>query len=527
MSSGKKKKKRSNASAPNKKIEPGKNPVKQSEFPKSTGKKPEYPVSNGKKPGYPVSNGKKPELPKSTGKKPEYPVSNGKKPNYPVSNGKKPELPKSTGKKPEYPVSNGKKPNYPVSNGKKPGHPVNNDRKPAAPAVPVAADIPAKSPKSKKADHDREITLILSAILLVLTIAGIVLFFILPDPGATPVTPVEIAEEDTIPEETEDPEEIEDPEEAEVPEEPEEPEEPEISYPEPEYHFTEENVYVEIPGLEREYTIAWVSDVHMISDFEVGDVSSENLDTVLTRYETLSVTPDGIHAKDLWPEIITYLNYNDFDGVIFGGDILDYCSTSNMELLTEGMERLKYPEDRVLYLRADHDYGTWYSDFTTGFDDYKAHDLHVAIDGDDNTRKYLDYGEFVVAGVNYSIKNPGPDQMEVLTGLYNRGVPVIAATHVPYYSDVDDSLAELSMQVRGRIYYWSLASDHYVPNGDMWKYLDMIYLDGSPCVEVLAGHLHAQWDGEIRTGLRQHIFSPAFSGVIGVVHIIPAEENPD
>ena len=402
----------------------------------------------------------------------------------------------------------------PVSNGKKPEAPKSNGKKPVRPASSVT--------KSKKADHDREITIILSAILLVLTIAGIILFFILPDPNAVPYSQHETA--DDIPEdEAEEKPAIHD--EKEPISDQKEPEGPAVTYPEPEYNFSEEDVYIEIPGIDREYTVAWVSDVHIISDFEAGDVSEGSLETVLTRYETLSVTPDGVHGKDLWPEIIKYLNYNDFDGVVFGGDLLDYCSTSNMEILTEGFNDLKYPQDRVLYLRADHDYGTWYSDGSTGFDDYAAHGLHVALDGDDNSEKYLDFGSFIIAGVNYSIKKPGEDQMRVLTELYNRDIPIIAATHVPYYSQVDDSLAELSMLVRNKIYYWSADSESYVPDADMWKYLDMVYADDSPCVEVLAGHLHAQWDGEIRAGLREHIFSPAFSGTIGIIHIMPKEKT--
>ncbi|MBQ3852168.1 MAG: metallophosphoesterase [Lachnospiraceae bacterium] len=371
-----------------------------------------------------------------------------------------------------------------------------------------------KKPAKKKRNRDREITIILSSILAALTIAGLILFFIMPDPYADiPETQQisEVPEPEEIPEPDDEPIVI--------------PTPPVIVYPAPAYDFTEEEVWVEAPGIKHEYTIAWVSDVHMITDLEPGDVCESSLETVLNRYETLSVTADGIHGKDLWPMIIDYLNYRDFDAVIFGGDILDYCSTSNMLALEKGFSRLKYPEDRILYIRADHDYGVWYSDGSTGFDDYRAADLHIALDGDDYTRKYIDFGDLIIAGVNRSIKKPGEEQMTVLTELYSRGVPVIAATHVPYYSQVDPSLEELSMLVRNRIYYWDPSSETYGIDADMQKYLDLIYAEDSPCVEVLAGHLHAAWEGEIREGLEEHIFSPAFMGVIGVVHVIPEGES--
>jgi len=368
----------------------------------------------------------------------------------------------------------------------------------------------------EKRNRDRELTIILSAILAALTIAGLILFFIMPDPYEDLQYPPEVSDvsENGTPDDSADTEPIPIP------------VQPPIVYPAPAYDFIEEEVYVEAPGIDHEYTIAWVSDVHMISDFVAGDVSEGSLETVRERYETLSVTPDGVHGRDLWPMIIDYLNYNDFDAVIFGGDLLDYCSTNNMEILERGFSRLKYPRDRILYIRADHDYGTWYSDGSTGFNDYKAEELHAALDGDDNNNKYIDFGDLIIAGVNRSIKKPGEEQVAVLTELYGRGVPVIAVTHVPYYSQVDPSLEELSMLVRNRIYYWDPSSETYGIDADMWKYLDLIYSEDSPCVEVLAGHLHAAWEGEIREGLTEHIFSPAFMGVIGVVHVVPEGEAP-
>ena len=395
-------------------------------------------------------------------------------------------------------------------------------QKEAVKQKPAKAEKPEKKtdkekPVKKKKNRDREVTIILSAILAALTIAGLILFFIMPDPYADLPAPAEVSStpiQEPFPDDKPDDEPIVIP------------TQPEIVYPAPAYDFVEEEVWVEAPGIDHEYTIAWVSDIHMITDLEAGDVSEASLETVLNRYETLSITPDGIHGKDLWPMIVDYLNYNDFDAVIFGGDLLDYCSTSNMEALEKGFSRLKYPKDRILYLRADHDYGSWYSDGSTGFDDYKVEELHIALDGDDYTSKYIDFGDLIIAGVNRSIKKPGSEQMAVLTELYGRGIPVIAATHVPYYSEVDPSLEELSMLVRNRIYYWAPNSETYVIDGDMQNYLNLIYSQDSPCVEVLAGHLHAAWEGEIREGLEEHIFSPAFMGVIGVVHVVPEGEAP-
>ena len=48
--------------------------------------------------------------------------------------------------------------------------------------------------KKKKPDRDSRITLILSAVLLALTIAGLVLFFVLPNPEVTQQVPENVSD---------------------------------------------------------------------------------------------------------------------------------------------------------------------------------------------------------------------------------------------------------------------------------------------------------------------------------------------
>lgn len=129
---------------------------------------------------------------------------------------------------------------------------------------------------------------------------------------------------------------------------------------------------------------------------------------------------------------------------------------------------------------------------------------------------------FMVLGIDNSTKDMPDYYVNMVADVFTRGRPVIMATHVPYESRVDDSLAERSMQVRNTIYYWSDVSERFCPNNDTKRYLDMIYSDKTVVMQVLAGHLHASWDGMLTQRVSQHIFAPAFSGSIGIVHIVPA-----
>ncbi len=293
-------------------------------------------------------------------------------------------------------------------------------------------------------------------------------------------------------------------------------------YPAPAYPFRTEEVTIAVPGLSREYTLAWVSDVHMITDHgPADDVMEEFTDTIEQRYEQLFVTGNEkpVYSADLWPEIVKYLNYGDFDGIIFGGDMMDYCSRSNMDAFLQEYEQLN-PEIPLLYIRADHDYGAWYGGEVWTQDD--VYELHQSIDGDNLYEKYLDFGEFMVIGINGSTGDMTSEQYEIVSRLYAEGKPVIIATHVPYASFLDGSLEEVSMEVRGVKYYWG--DGIYVADEITWKYLtEMIYSADTHVCGVLAGHLHASWDGPLTEQVSQHIFSPAFQGVIGIIHIVPEE----
>lgn len=291
-----------------------------------------------------------------------------------------------------------------------------------------------------------------------------------------------------------------------------------VLYPAPEYDFKTDEITVHVKGLEREYAIAFVNDLHLITDHESGDVTEDNLQIAQNRYENLAVTAEGIHAEELWPEVVDYLNYYDFDAVIFGGDMLDYGSNSNILTLNEGMKRLKYPKDRIMYLRSDHDYGGWYGG--SGFTDSDGIRLQTLILDGDQDEQCIEFDDFRIVGFNRSYKNISADAHLAIRQKLRQGKPIILATHVPFYSEVDDTLEEESMRVRSKIYYWSYDNGIYTPNQEMDKFLEEVYADDSDVVQIVAAHLHAKWDGAVTEHIREHIFAPTFEGAIGIIHVV-------
>lgn len=297
-----------------------------------------------------------------------------------------------------------------------------------------------------------------------------------------------------------------------------------IVYEPPEYDFKLDEMTVEIAvsqGIleqpEKEYTIAFVNDLHLITDDKAGDVLKEHLPTVKQRRDTMSTVPEGIYSEKLWPEVVKFLNYRAFDAVIFAGDMLDYGSRSNMKTLAEGLDQLKYPKEKMMYLRSDHDYGGWYGGGVfTDDDGFKA---QSAILGGDREEPWIAFEEFTIVGVNRSYQNLSEDKLRFLMGKLQEDKPVIVASHVPFYSKVDPSLEKKSMEVRNRIYYWNEEDSSYRPDENTQKFIDCMYDKDSNVRQILAAHLHAAWDGQVTDKIREHIFAPVYEGRIGVIHV--------
>ncbi len=303
---------------------------------------------------------------------------------------------------------------------------------------------------------------------------------------------------------------------------------------EPAYHFRTEEVEIRIRDLSRPYMLAWVSDLHMITDREASaDIREEDLPGLQERYAALyenlpapiPTEPSGKHGEDLWQDLILFLNDGidgqKFDGIILGGDIIDYCSDSNISYVKEGLEALD-PEIPVLYIRADHDYGYGYGG--DGVTEETTHALQASLDGDDPEEKILDYEEFMVIGVNESTRNLNPEQMRIIREQMEVGKPVILASHVPFSSRIaeeEQRLEALSMEVRQTVYYWG--GERYAADAVTQELLEKIYWEHTPVKLVVAGHLHAAWDGMLTEKVPQHIFSPSFSGTIGVIRVFPKE----
>ena len=281
--------------------------------------------------------------------------------------------------------------------------------------------------------------------------------------------------------------------------------------------FENEKVSVTVPGMDREVTLLWLSDLHIAADSEGMDPASK--DDVAFRQQYSSY--EAVKAAEQWAGKkqdyewqscwIQVLNRTEADAVIFGGDILDYNCPEGIELLRSGLSMLNKP---YIDARADHDMLPTYQ--TDG-------DLQAAKDRQDSLCKdegvmTMDFEDFYLIVWNDSTSDLTDSGLERIRTLAAEGRPMILVTHVPIEPLDDSSLAEASKAVYGgRSLLWGYNDAQYWPGENTRQLLDMIYADDSPFVEILCGHLHLSWEGMVSAHVHETVFSPAFERYMGVI----------
>lgn len=268
-----------------------------------------------------------------------------------------------------------------------------------------------------------------------------------------------------------------------------------------------EQVVVDIEGVTEPYTFLFLSDLHVVNQSEEVK-EKEAVDGRIAMYTGWN----GKTSTDNWKMITESLKQCEIDGVLLGGDMVDFASTSNLTALHEGLEKLKVP---YMYVRADHDTEPFYCEPSIK---EKSNSLHESMDG--NEAVFLwEYDTFCVVGMSFSTSQLTSAAVERFEEIYKIGKPIILMIHVPLNSLVDESLDVASREVwADRNLTWGNGC-HYYPDENTSRFLEFVYEEDTLVKEVLGGHLHFTWDGQITDDVHQHVFRPACDGYYGLLKV--------
>ncbi len=270
-----------------------------------------------------------------------------------------------------------------------------------------------------------------------------------------------------------------------------------------------EKVHVTIPGMKGVKTFAFLSDLHIAE--VAGDESPEERNIVEGR---LKYSSNGrVYAKDMWPDWVRFLNAGRYDYVLLGADLLDFASKETVEIFGNGLKDLNIP---YMYIRADHDIAPIIQGKMT---EEAAVGLQKTL-CDYSDAFTEDFGDFVVFGWNKSTSVITKEGLNLFKETVALGKPIILLTHVPIEPLADKSLEDLSKALFSDMeLVWGLDTDYYEPDDCTKEFLSILYSEDSPVKEILCGHLHYSWDGFVAPGVHEHVFSPAFSGFMGIIEV--------
>ena len=264
-----------------------------------------------------------------------------------------------------------------------------------------------------------------------------------------------------------------------------------------------------LPEAKKEYSIVVLNDLHIIQmDASIQQGQWEN---VQARYDGFC-DYYGNRSADLWPQLIDKINAMNPDCVILNGDMIDYFSFANYNCLKEGISKIKAP---VMYLRADHDLGLWYTDSIT---DEERDNAETQIDSNDGILE-MEFDDFIIMGFNNSTSNLKEDGLNKVREIWAKKKPVILATHVPLESQIDASLTEKSKSVWDDRALLLGKNSYYKLDSITQEFLDMILDEDSPVVASIGGHLHFSFEDKLNSNIIQWVFDASHKGNIGCIKI--------
>lgn len=267
---------------------------------------------------------------------------------------------------------------------------------------------------------------------------------------------------------------------------------------------------LQVAGLKKEYSFLFLSDTHMI---QLDGTESEQItENALPRTE-LFKDAEGVASSERFADWIDYANDKKVDMVLLGGDIIDFPSEPNLQLLKENVDRLKMP---YVFTLGNHDW-TYPWDYMTenGRETYRP--LFNDFTNKNPAASITECEELVILSVDNSSNQVEADALPVVDEALSLGKPVLVITHVPFSTDsllekaagVWNSPVSIGMPEKGGIY----------PDANTIAFQEKILAEDSPVFCVLAGHVHFSDISDLTDSVVQIVTAPGYMGKGVLLHI--------
>lgn len=270
-------------------------------------------------------------------------------------------------------------------------------------------------------------------------------------------------------------------------------------------------------GLSKPFDITFIADTHI----SLCDDRDEALKDKATLRYSAFVSPDGLHADEMFTEEMDLVKEQAPDLLILGGDIVDSAMYASIDLVTDS---LKDAGVEYIYGMGNHDfeYGDEYYS-KKAYSEYLPRLEQVSSTSEGFQMK--EYDEFTVLVVDDDNNQVTEGALDALKRATKLNKPVILCTHVPLEPDPEYSaeLIESSIRMwgayddgRSRV----LLGDHAcIPNDITREFIELVKSPESPVSIVLSGHIHFYDKSNLTDSLVQIVTGAGFEGDLIKLHI--------
>lgn len=269
---------------------------------------------------------------------------------------------------------------------------------------------------------------------------------------------------------------------------------------------------IRIPGTEESYEFLYLTDTHMIVP---GDKENQEISDYEKQRLPVFTMEDVPSPFLQFPQWIQYANEQDFDGLLLGGDIIDYPSASNLEYLKTCLDDLKIP---YIYNIGNHDWTyPWEymtekgkSEYLPLFNSYMENNTSI------HTKEYED---FTIVAVNNSSNQITPDALTRYKEILAEKKPVILMLHVPLYTEA--VLHKAAAVWKGGVVLGGGIHGGIYPDTVSTEFITLTTAKDSPVELVLAGHVHFALKSNIQgeKSIPQIIGDAGYKGKATIIQI--------
>lgn len=277
--------------------------------------------------------------------------------------------------------------------------------------------------------------------------------------------------------------------------------------------ISEQDIHKEtilIPGLEQEYDFLFLTDNHII--IPDNRDNTEIQEHTQARYPHF-VDENGIPSSESFPLWMEYAVQQEVDGVLLGGDIIDFPSEANISYLEQQLGNLTMP---YLYTPGNHDWTYPWDYMTASGEEIYLTKLNPFMDSNPNIHS-LELEDLILVAINNSSNQFPSSIMEEYQQILQKGKPVIVLLHVPLLTQ---SLLSEAREI------WEtpvvLGGGNYggiYPDEVSTEFITITTSQNSPVVAVIAGHVHFQNRDMINDNIVQIVGEAGFRRKGTMIHI--------